>query len=210
MVLASLSARLRWALLAFSIVSAAPIPAPAQGPDGKVAPPVVIVVDINRIQRDSQAGRAVAQQRDRFQQGFHTEFETSRKQLQQEEMELSKQRAVLGAQAFEERARAFNEQVAAFQRRYQAAIRALEKSTATALNDVQKVIIEATSELAAEMGASLVMHKQNVFLHDERMDVTDRVIERVNKRLPTVNFPAPVVEGEAPAAAKPTVKPAKK
>ncbi|MEW5726382.1 MAG: OmpH family outer membrane protein, partial [Pseudomonadota bacterium] len=141
------------------------------------------------------------------QQAFSGEFEAARKDLQKQEMELSKQKAVLGQQAFEERVRGFNEEVAAFQRRYQTALRALEKSTAAAHNQLQKATIEATSEVASEMGAGLVLHKQNVFLHDERMDVTDAVIERVNKRLPSVAFPPPEVEGLGkPSPSKPSKK----
>lgn len=215
MILAKLGARLGWAVLALPLTIAAPagiLPArAAPAPEAKISAPVVIVVDTTRIQRNSLAAKAISAQRDQYQQQFQNEFETARKRLQQEEAELSKQKAVLGPQAFEERARAFNEEVAAFQRRYQAAIRALEKSTATALNELQKVTIEATSEVASEMGAGLVLHKQNVFLHDERMDVTDMVIERVNKRLPAVAFPVPVVEGEPAPAPKPALsKPAKK
>lgn len=198
-------ARLAWAVLA--LLSASHVPAGAQPAEGKPSAPVVIVVDTNRIQRDAQAGKAIVAQREKYQQAFSGEFEAARKDLQKQEMELSKQKAVLGPQAFEERVRSFNEEVAAFQRRYQSALRALEKSTAAAHNQLQKATIEATSEVAGEMGAGLVLHKQNVFLHDERMDVTDAVIERVNKRLPTVAFPPPEVEGAAkPSPSKPSKK----
>lgn len=203
-----LGARLGWGVLA--LLLAVQGPAGAQTAEGKLGPPVVMVVDTNRIQRDSLAGKAIAAEREKFQQAFNAEFEAARKQLQSQEAELSKQKAVLGAQAFEERLRGFNEQVAAFQRRYQGALRALEKSTAEAHNELQKVIIEATSEVASELGAGLVLHKQNVFLHDERMDVTDKVIVRVDKRLPTVAFPTPAVDGASAPARPAASKPAKK
>lgn len=209
MMITKLGAHVAWAVLA--LLFAVHTPAGAQtATDVKLVAPVVIVVDTNRIQRDAAAGKAIVAQREKYQQTFNGEFEAARKRLQKEELELSKQKAILGQQAFEERVRAFNEEVALFQRRYQSALRALEKSTAAAHNELQKATIEATSEVASEMGAGLVVHKQNVFLHDERMDVTDKVIERVNKRLPSVNFPAPVVEGatapDKPAVSKPTKK----
>lgn len=206
--LARLGAHAKWAVLAVLLVVAAP--AAAQNAGSALSSPVVIVVDTNRIQRDTLAGKAIVAQREKFQQGFQSEFEASRKQLQQAEVDLAKQKGLMTSQAFEDRARAFNEEVAAFQRRYQAAIRALEKSTAAAHSELQKVTIETTSEVASELGAGLVLHKQNVFLHDERMDVTDKVIERINKRLPTVNFPAPVVEGAPAPKTAPTTKPGKK
>lgn len=200
-------AHVLWAVLA--ILLAAAVPARAQNAGAALTPPVVIVVDTNRIQRDSLAGKMIVTQREKYQQSFQAEFEASRKQLQQAETDLAKQKASMSAQAFEAQARAFNEEVASFQRRYQSAIRALDKSTAAAQAELQRVTIETTSEVGAEMGAGLVLHKQNVFLHDERMEVTEKVIERINKRLPSVNFPPPVLDGQPPA--KPAApKPSKK
>lgn len=202
--LAKMGAHLAWAVLAVSAVFLQPA-AIAQTADVKPVSPLIIVVDTNRIQRDSLAGKAIVAQREKHQQAFNAEFEAQRRQLQQEEIELAKQKSLLTPQAFEQRTRAFTDQVAVFQRRYQAAIRSLETSAATAHNDLQRITIETTSELASEVGAALVLHKQTVFLHDERMDVTDRVIERINKRMPVVAFPAPVVDETVPP-----VKPARK
>lgn len=206
--LARQGAHVLWAVLA--VLLAAAVPAQAQNGGAAPTSPVVIVVDTNRIQRDTSAGKMVVAQREKYQQTFQAEFEAARKQLQQAEMDLAKQKGAMSSQAFEAQARAFNEEVASFQRRYQSAIRALDKSTATAQADLQRVTIETTSEIASEMGAGLVLHKQNVFLHDERMEVTDKVIERINKRLPAVNFPAPIVEGAAPAKPAASTKPGKK
>lgn len=198
----SLRGRLVAAVLAFAALS---VPASAteapQSAAGLIAP-VVIVVDLNRIQRDTLAGKQIAAQRDKYQQSFNSEFETTRKQLQQTEQDLARQRTSLGPDAFQDKARTLNEEVAVFQRRFQGAARALDKATAQASNELQKAAISVTSEVASEMGAGLVMHKQHVFLHDERMDVTNTVIERINKRLPSVAFPAPEIEGAPAPAAK--------
>ncbi|MGE5546402.1 MAG: OmpH family outer membrane protein [Solirubrobacterales bacterium] len=185
-------------------------PAFAQTTDAaKLTAPVVVIVDTSRIQREALAGKAITAQREKFQQSFQSEFEPARKQLQQQEMELAKQRSAMNPQTFEQKARAFEEEAAAFNRRTQAASRALDKSTATAHNELQRATIEVTSEVASELGAGLVLHKQTVFLHDPRMDVTDRIIERLNKRLPTVAFPPPELEAPAGTPTAPP-KPGKK
>lgn len=201
-----LGARLSAAVLAFSLFAfgaSAEAPKPAQG----LVAPVVIVVDLNRVQRDTLAGKQIAAAREKYQQSFNAEFEATRKQLQDTEQDLTRQRTTLAADVFQEKVRALNEEVAVFQRRYQGAARALDKATAQASNELQKAAITVTSEVASEMGAGLVMHKQHVFLHDERMDVTAAIIDRINKRVPTVPFPQPELEAApAPAAA---AKPAK-
>lgn len=204
--LGSLRGRLVAAVLAIAALSSSAAATEVAKPGQALTAPVVIVVDLNRVQRDTLAGKQIAAQRDKYQQSFNSEFEGTRKQLQQTEQELAHQRTTLAADVFQEKARVLNESVATFQRRFQGAARALDKATGQASNDLQKMAITVTSEIASEMGAGLVMHKQHVFLHDERMDVTGAIIERINKRLPAVAFPAPEIEGAAvpaPAAKAP-------
>ena len=205
--LGSLRGRLVAAVLAIAALPCSAVAADAAKPGQALPAPVVIVVDLNRVQRDTLAGKQIAAQRDKYQQSFNSEFEGTRKQLQQTEQGLAQQRSTLAADVFQEKARVLNEEVATFQRRFQGAARALDKATAQASNDLQKMAITVTSEVASEMGAGLVMHKQHVFLHDERMDVTGAIIERINKRLPVVAFPVPEIEGAtAPAGVKPPSK----
>lgn len=192
--LVSLGARLSAAVLAINVLVASGASAETPKPPQGFTAPVVIVVDLNRVQRESLAGKQIAANREKYQQSFNTEFEATRRQLQETEQDLARQRTALAADVFQEKVRTLNEGVAVFQRRYQGAARGLDKSTSQASNELQKVAITVTSEVASEMGAGLVMHKQHVFLHDERMDVTGTIIERIDKRLPTIVFPVPVIE----------------
>ncbi len=155
------------------------------------APAIIVIVDAARVQRESVAGKGLVAERERYQQTYNTEFENARKQLQAAEQDLTKQRATLASDVFQEKVRTLNARIAEFQRQYQGAVRALDKSTATASNDLQKAVVGVTSEVASEVGAGLVLHKQQVFLHDERMDITPQVIERLNKRLSSIPFPVP-------------------
>lgn len=163
-------------------------------------PAAIVVVDANRVQRESLAGKAMVAERERYQQSFNTDFEGTRKQLQVSEQELARQRPNLSSEVFQDKARDLNTRIADFQRQYQGAVRALDKSSATASNELQKAVVSVTSEVASELGVGLVMHKQHVFLHDERMDITNIVIERLNKRVSSVPFPVPETEKPAPAS----------
>ncbi|MDO8606257.1 MAG: OmpH family outer membrane protein [Phaeospirillum sp.] len=175
---------------------AAPAPAQKQGP----APVVIIIVDVQMAQRESLAGKALIAQRDKFQQSFQSDFNSTRQQLQASDQELARQKAAIPQDAYDQKAKALEQQVIAFQRRTQVAVRALEKSTEVASAEMMNAILNITGEIANEMGANLVLPKQQVVLHEPRMDVTPMVIERLNRRVPTVNFPVPVVD-DSPASA---------
>ncbi|MBI3447278.1 MAG: OmpH family outer membrane protein [Magnetospirillum sp.] len=162
----------------------------------------IIIVDIQQAQRESMAGKALAGQRDKYQQSFQGEFNATRQKLQSSDQELAKQKGTMTQEAYDLKVKALEQQVVAFQHRTQVAVRALEKSTDQAMGELMNTILTITGEIASESGATLVLPKQQVVLHEPRMDVTAQVIERLNKKLPTLNFPAPQVE-EAPLGAVP-------
>lgn len=204
------AARIIRAILAAAVFSflglAAALPAAAQRAGAAMG---VIIVDIQQAQRESQPGRALAAQRDKYQQDFQTEFTSARQSLQRQDQELAKQKGTMSQEAYDQKVKALEQQVMAFQRRTQVAVRALEKSTDAAMSELMNAILTITGEIASEMGANLVLPKQQVVLHEPRMDVTVQVIERLNRRHPSVTFPVPQME-EAPPAETPPAKPAKK
>ncbi|CAA7617052.1 OmpH family outer membrane protein [Magnetospirillum sp. SS-4] len=169
------------------------------------APVSIIIVDVQAAQRESLAGKALLAQRDKYQQSFQHEFNTARQQLQAADQELAKQKGGLTQEAYERKAKELEQRVIAFQRRTQVAVRALDKSTELAGAELMNGILGITGEIASEMGANLVLPKQQVVLHEPRMDVTGLVIERLNRRMSTINFPVPVVDepAQAPAGTKP-------
>jgi len=178
-----------------SIARAADVPAAKRA----AAPATIIIVDVQQAQRESLAGKALISQRDQYQQSFQNDFNSARQRLQVSDQDLARQKGTMSQEAYDQKVKDLEQQVVAFQRRTQMAVRALEKSTDTATTELMNVILSITGEIAGEMGATLVLPKQQVVLHEPSMDVTTLVIERVNRRLPTVSFPVPVVE-DAPSA----------
>ncbi|WP_096702807.1 OmpH family outer membrane protein [Magnetospirillum sp. 15-1] len=164
----------------------------------------VIIVDIQQAQRESMPGKALATQRDKYQQNFQTEFNNARQSLQRSDQELAKQKGTMPQEAYDQKVKALELRVVAFQNRTQMAVRALEKSTDAAMAELMNAILTITGEIAAEMGANLVLPKQQVVLHEPRMDVTVQVIERLNRKLPTVNFPVPEVDAPPPSDLSPS------
>lgn len=183
--------------------------APAQAQRAAGLPMSLIIVDIQQAQRESLPGKALAAQRDKYQQNFQAEFNAARQSLQRSDQDLAKQKGTMPQEAYDQKVKALEMQVVAFQNRTQMAVRALEKSTDAAMAELMNAILTVTGEIASEMGANLVLPKQQVVLHEPRMDVTAQVIDRLNKRLPAVNFPVPEVDSPPPSEPSPP-KPGKK
>jgi Skp family chaperone for outer membrane proteins len=171
---------------------------------GVMPAPVVIVVDVQAALQKSTAAKAIRAERDRYAQSYQNEMEDQRKSLKDAENLLLKEKTALPSEEWQSKARAFERQVYDFNQRFQKSNQAVEKSFRTAMGELSQALAQVTEEVAGEMGANLVLHKMQVFLHDPRMEVTQVVIDRLNKRFPSIAFPAPVEEG-APAP-KPQVR----
>lgn len=171
---------------------------PARAQRVPPSPVGVIIVDIQQAQRDSLPGKSLAAQRDKYQQKFQDEFNSARLALRHSDEELAKQKGTIPQDVYDQKVKALEKKVVAFQNRTQMAVRALEKSTDAAMAELMNAVLTVTGEIASEMGANLVLPKQQVILHEPRMDVTAQVIERLNSKLPAVHFPPPQVEALAP------------
>jgi outer membrane protein len=186
-------------------VPAAPAAA-AAGP--ALAPPTVAVVDMQRVLRDSAAGRSIQSQLEVESRKFRDQVTALQDQIKTGENDLRRQRSVMAQEAFNEQAQALQRKQADAQRTVQERQEALQKGEGDAVNVVSDNMRDIVQQLAAERHYGLVVSKQVVIsFSDKNMDVTDDVIQRLNTKLPTVTVTIPV-PGAAPAPAAATAAPA--
>lgn len=178
--------------LAFALPATAAEPAP-----GKLPVPTVMVLDVQAALQQSLAAKGLRAQRDQYLQGFQADLDKNRAALKEMENELVKQKSAMAPDIWQQKARSFEQQVFEFNQRFQRSNQAVDKSFRTAMSELSDALAQVTEELAGELGANLVLPKSQIFLHDPRMEVTQQVIERLNRKYPSVNFPVPTVEGEA-------------
>lgn len=198
----------------FAALVIMPLSAHAQAKAQSTAPiptPTIAVIDVQVILRDSNAAKGIRTQRDKYWQTYQNEFSKEENALREAEQELGRQRTLLTPEAFMEKRRGFEVQVGEFQRRVQSKRRALDEAYNEAMTVLQQGLIKVTDEIAQERKANMVLFKSQVFLHDQAMEITGSAIERLNAKLPAVQFPTPKEKAETPAATPPTAaKPAKK
>ncbi|MGE5517285.1 MAG: OmpH family outer membrane protein [Bacteroidota bacterium] len=192
---ARMGARLGRAVLAIQLAFA--VPALAETAPAKLPVPTVMVVDVQAALQQSLAAKGLRSQRDQYLQGFQAELDKNRAALKDIENDLVKQKSAMAPEIWQQKARSFEQQVYEFNQRFQRNNQAVDKSFRTGMGELSDALAQVTEELAGELGANLVLPKSQIFLHDPRMEVTQQVIERLNKKFPTVNFPAPTVEGDS-------------
>ncbi|NKD76339.1 OmpH family outer membrane protein [Haematospirillum sp. H1815] len=154
------------------------------------------VLDQQKIMAESSAARMVFADRDRYQEVYQGETAKQEKKLRAEDESLLKLRATLSPEELARRQRAFQGRVTRFQKQVQAKRAALERSFATAIAEVQSALIKIVHGVAQEKGMGVVFYRSQVFLFDPRVDITDEVLERLNRDLPHLSMLDPSMLAE--------------
>lgn len=182
----SLGAFLGATALAAGLVLSSPGAARAE-----LKPPIIAVVDVQKILQESTASQGVQKAIETQRETYQKEISALEDKLRTAEQELRKQQTVLSADAFAGKRRDFEKQVADVQRTVQARKRALDTAMNESMDQVQKTMVDLITEVAKEQGANVVLARHHVVLVESNLNVTDTVLDRLNKKLPKVAVTIP-------------------
>ncbi|CAO3445539.1 Outer membrane protein H precursor [Azospirillum argentinense] len=160
-------------------------------PTDNLKAPVIAVVDVQKIMQESNASKGVSKSFESLRETYQKEIASLEDKLRKSEEELRKQQTVLAPDALANKRRDFEKQVGEVQKTVQSRKRVLENALNEAMAVVHKNMVEIVADVARERGANLVLARQQFVLVDTQLDVTDVVLERVNKKLPQVALTVP-------------------
>lgn len=160
-------------------------------PGSELKAPVIAVIDVQKIMQESNASKGITKSFESLRDSYQKEISALEDKLRKNEDELRKQQTVLSPEALANKRRDFEKQVADVQKTVQTRKRALETSLNEAMAVVHKTMVEVVADISRERGANLVLARQQFVLVDTQLDVTDAVMERVNKKLPQVALNVP-------------------
>ena len=132
------------------------------------------IIDINRVLTESKAAK---------------DAEDSKKeddQIIKEREKLIEQQSVMAPEAFEIKVADFEKKVQTYQIERQEKLRKLDQmvqeARASILDEVKPII----NDYANELGITVILEKNAVIMSADDMDMTDQVIEILNKSLPKI------------------------
>jgi outer membrane protein len=152
---------------------------------------VVAVVDVQFILQEAAASKNIQKQLEAQRETYQNEISKQEDRLRAVEQELNHQRSALSADDFGQKRREFEQQVADVQRTVQARKRVLDQAFNESMTKVRDAVLQIVTEVAGEQKATLVLAKQQVVLAEKSLDLTATVLERVNKKLPSVPVTVP-------------------
>jgi outer membrane protein len=164
--------------------------APAEG-ERKPVLVKVAILDVDRIRSEAAALKELRTQLDKYRNVYKAEIQKEEDELRKANDELVRKRSVLAPEAFEEERRKFEQRFVDVQRKVQQRRQALEKSGRTSEGTVQKALNEVVAQVAQENQLTLILRNDQVVFLATDLDITSLVLERLNKKMPTVKVPDP-------------------
>lgn len=152
-------------------------------------PAVAAVIDYQRVLQEASAAVSIRQQVEARREAYQEEIEREERRLREANDEFARQRSQLSAEVQAERRRDFEEDVMEVQRMVQERRQNLDRSSATALNEVKQALIDIVTELAEERGFNIVLSSSEVLFFARTIDLTEDVLDELNGRLPEVEVP---------------------
>lgn len=210
----------RWAMaalavtsLAFGVSSAYAQPAPAKpaaapaAAAGKPAPAAVILfLDRGTVLRKSAVGVDMYKQVEALAKKMEADFAPENKKIQADIQALQAQADVLTPQARQAKVKELENRRQALQKKVQDRQAAIQGGLANSRTQIEKALAPILEKLLTERKANLLLDRGLVVLGATELDITQTVIDRLNKSLPKVTV-TPVAPKAAPAKPATPAKP---
>lgn len=151
--------------------------------------PVIAVIDMQRVMRESKAVQSIQQQIGQQRDAYQEELSKKEQELRQADEELSRQRTILSSDAFTKKRRQLEQQVGELQREIQNRKKLLDRNYSQAMQTVQQKLVEIVQNMATTRDIDMVVNKASVIIVRSELEITGTVIERLNNQLTAVDVP---------------------
>ncbi|MCY3827547.1 MAG: OmpH family outer membrane protein [Rhodospirillaceae bacterium] len=163
-----------------ALALAALAPAHAQG---KAPAAQIAIVDVQKVRSQSRAMAGVRKALGALRKKYETQLGTSEKEMQAEFDRLRKDKD-LSRSEYERRVRTLQADVVKLRRQARARSDALNEAFQKSFVKFRQEVILVVKAMAVEEGFTLILNKATLIHASPQYDITDKVVARLNKRLP--------------------------
>ncbi len=182
-----LSVTLLFVFVAFGFTQAqAKDEAAAQATSIKIA-----VIDVEKVLNESKAGKSIQAQLKKRRESFQKEFFKRENDLAKAQKTLVKQKKNLSPKEFTKKRKEFEKKLLDAKTLFGKSRNSLEKELGSALSTLRKNIIQATAKVADENKFDIVLKRESVVIAEQSMDITDKVLTRLNKKVSNIKLKTP-------------------
>jgi len=150
--------------------------------------PRIAIVDVQAIMRESLSAKSAREQMNTVARTEQTALAEEEKKLRARDQALQQERALLAPDVYAERQRALQTDIANLQRRARNLRLTLDQGLARTLDQIQLVLFDELRKLSGELDLNLILPRSQIVIAVDDFDITKPALERLNKRLPSVEL----------------------
>ncbi len=160
-----------------------------------VAAPKIAVLDVPEIERRALVWQDLRAKFKQANEATLTELRQMQASLEEDGKALQQQQAILSADAFAAKRKEFEERLQQSNKKAAERKQAMEKALAEAKGQIVTYYREIVGEIATTNGINLILDRSlgdpTIVLATDDIEITDIVIERLDKRVQTIEFTVP-------------------
>lgn len=149
------------------------------------------ILDVGRVLKEAKALRSLQAKLQQSAGDYRAETQREEQEIRNAQEELGRKRSILSPDAYEVERRRLEQRLLQAQASVQKRKQSLDEARQTGLGQVQTVLNEVVTRIAAERGLSLILHKDQTVLADASLEITDDVLARLNAELEAVDLEKP-------------------
>ena len=144
------------------------------------------VIDINKILADANAAVKAAEEIEEIAIEIENEIKLSDEEIIKEQNLLIESQSIMAPEAFEAKRNEYEIKLQKYNNERQSKLMKIDELIAVSRNDVLNAIKPILEEISNEKGITIILEKASIMLNAEKMDLTDEVLKKLNKSLPTI------------------------
>ena len=145
-------------------------------------------MDVSKVLNNSKAGAEV---QEKLKNRFDVElkkFQSDEEKIKKEESEIISQRKILSNEDYEKKVNDLRKKVADLQRNKDTSLNSIAKNRNDARDALIKSVNPIIKKYMEDNKIRLIVNNQSVVLGDVTLDITDKIIELLNKELPSIKI----------------------
>jgi len=147
----------------------------------------IAILDVLTLLKESKAAKSMKDQLDKVAKEYSDVEKKKAKEIQKKEEELLRQKSTLTLEAFSDRKNAFEKTVIEFNKTRDTNRRALAKAERESMVKIESAVEKVVKEIQTAEKIDVVIKKTAVILSEDSIDITSKVIEKLNKEVSTID-----------------------
>ena len=148
----------------------------------------VVYIDMNRILNESKVGIFVEKELTKIHNAKLDNFKQIEEKLKKEEIGLISKRNIMAREDFDKKVKVLNEEAQKYQDERRKWFDGITVKRNNARAEVLEFLDPILTEHFEQNQISIMLYKRNIAIGSSELDITDAIIDELNKKLPSIKL----------------------